>query len=151
MNSKYFFPITAFVLVLIMVIYFLSHPSYEKSLEAKYYYEMGDYNKAYKSANEAFSMDLYNRMAATVMAQSKTALKYVKYIDEAKKYMLDINEIANKTTITDADRAKIKMMSEIVVDSYTKLAPSVMTDKSLVNEAKKYHDNFEKLLEKVSR
>ncbi len=151
MNSKYFFPITAFVLVLIMVIYFLSHPSYEKSLEAKYYYEMGDYNKAYKSANEAFSMDLYNRMAATVMAQSKTALKYVKYIDEAKKYMLDINEIANKTTITDADRAKIKMMSEIVVDSYSKLAPSVMTDKSLVNEAKKYHDNFEKLLEKVNR
>ena len=151
MNSKYFFPITAFVLVLIMVIYFLSHPSYEKSLEAKYYYEMGDYNKAYKSANEAFSMDLYNRMAATVMAQSKTALKYVKYIDEAKKYMLDINEIANKTTISDADRAKIKMMSEIVVDSYTKLAPSVMTNKSLVNEAKKYHDNFEKLLEKVNR
>ncbi|WP_297485067.1 hypothetical protein [Sulfurimonas sp.] len=151
MNSKYFFPITAFVLVLIMVIYFLSHPSYEKSLESKYYYEMGDYNKAYKSANEAFSMDLYNRMAATIMAQSKTALKYVKYIDEAKKYMLDINEIANKTTISDADRAKINMMSEIVVDSYTKLAPSVMTNKSLVNEAKKYHDNFEKLLEKVNR
>ena len=151
MNSKYFFPITAFVLVIIMVIYFLSHPSYEKSLEAKYYYETGQYNKAYKSANEAFSMDLYNRMAATVMAQSKTALKYVKYIDEAKKYMLDINEIANKTTISDADRAKIKMMSEIVVDSYTKLAPSVMTNKSLVNEAKKYHDNFEKLLEKVNR
>ena len=151
MNSKYFFPITALILVLIMVIYFLSHPSYEKSLEAKYYYETGQYNKAYKSANEAFSMDLYNRMAATVMAQSKTALKYVKYIDEAKKYMLDINEIANKTTISDADRAKIKMMSEIVVDSYTKLAPSVMTNKSLVNEARKYHDNFEKLLEKVSR
>jgi len=151
MNSKYFFPITAFVLVIIMVIYFLSHPSYEKSLEAKYYYEMGEYNKAYKSANEAFSMDLYNRMAATVMAQSKTALKYVKYIDEAKKYMIDINQIANKTTISDADRAKIKMMSEIVVDSYTKLAPSVMTNKSLVNEARKYHDNFEKLLEKVNR
>ncbi|WP_297433632.1 hypothetical protein [Sulfurimonas sp.] len=151
MNSKYFFPITALILVLIMVIYFLSHPSYEKSLEAKYYYETGQYNKAYKSANEAFSMDLYNRMAATVMAQSKTALKYVKYIDEAKKYMLDINEIANKTTISDADRAKIKMMSEIVVDSYTKLAPSVMTNKSLVNEARKYHDNFEKLLEKVNR
>ena len=134
-----------------MIIYFLSHPSYEKSLEAKYYYEMGEYNKAYKSANEAFSMDLYNRMASTVMAQSKTALKYKKYIDEAKKYMLDINEIANRTTITDADRAKIKMMSEIVVDSYAKLAPSVITDKSLVNEARKYHDNFEKLLEKVNR
>ena len=151
MNSKFFFPITAFVFVIIMVIYFLSYPSYEKSLEAKYYYEMGEYKKAYKSANEAFSLDLYNRMASTVMAQSKTALKYVQYIDMAKKYMLTINEIANKATISDADRAKMRMMSEIVVDSYAKLAPSVMTNKSLVNEAKKYHDNFEKLLEKVSR
>ena len=151
MNSKFFFPIIAFVFVIIMVIYFLSHPSYEKSLEAKYYYEMGEYKKAYKSANEAFSLDLYNRMASTVMAQSKTALKYLKYIDMAKKYMLDINEIANKATVSDADRARIKMMSEIVIDSYIKLAPSVITNKSLLNKAKKYHDDFEKLLEKVNR
>jgi len=151
MNSKFFFPITAFVLIITMVIYFFSHPSYEKSLESKYYYEMGEYHKAYKSANEAFSMDMYNRMAATVMAQSKIALKYVDYIDLAKKYMVTINTIANQATISDADRAKIKMMSEIVVDSYTKLASSVMTNKALLIEAKKYHDSFEKLLEKVSR
>ena len=151
MNNRFTFPIAAFVFVIIMVVYFLSYPSYEKSLEAKYYYETAQYNKAYKSANKAFSMDKYNRMASTIMAQSKTALKYVDYIDEAKKYMLTINEIANKPTISDADRARIKMMSEIVIDSYVKLAPSVITDKSLQNEAKKYHDDFEKLLEKVNR
>ncbi|SFV53104.1 hypothetical protein MNB_SM-5-1087 [hydrothermal vent metagenome] len=151
MSSKLFFPITAFIFLLMMAIYFLSHPSYEKSLEAKYYYEMGEYHKAYKSANEAFSMDRYNRMAATVMAQSKIALKYEDYIDLAKRYMVAINKIATKTTISDSDRAKIKMMSEIVIDSYTKLASSVMTDKSLLLEAKKYHKSFEKLLEKVSR
>ena len=151
MNSKYFFPLSALVLLFVMVIYFFSHPSYEKSLEAKYYYEMGEYTKAYELANEAFAMDLYNRMASTVMAQSKTAMKYEKYIKEAKKYMKEINAIASKQSISDADRAKIKIMSQIVVDSYVKLAPSVITDKALIEEAKKYHDNFEKLLEKVDR
>lgn len=151
MNSKYFFPLSALVFLLMMIIYFFLHPSYEKSLEAKYYYETGEYEKAYKVANEAFSLDVYNRMASTVMAQSKTAMKYEKYIKEAKKYMQEINAIASKPNITDADRAKIKMMSQIVVDSYIKLAPSVITDKALVKEAEKYHDTFEKLLEKVDR
>jgi len=151
MNTKYAFPITAFVFIFVMIVYFLVHPSYVKSLEAKYYYETGNYTKAYTLANEAFSLDLYNRMASTVMAQSKIAMKYQKYIAQAKKYMQEINTIAAKNNITDADRARIKLMSQIVVDSYVKLAPSVMTHEDLVQKAKEYHDNFEKLLEKVAR
>lgn len=151
MKNRYAFIVTAFVLILVMVVYFLLHPSYEKSLQAKYYYEMGDYKKAYNAANEAFSMDIYNRMAATIMAQSKTSMKYQEYIEQAKRYLKEINEMAAKERLSDADRARIKMMSEIVVDSYDKLAPSVITDKTLVDEARKYHDNFEKLLEKVNR
>jgi len=134
-----------------MFIYFLVNPSYEKSLEAKYYYETGSYEKAYELAKEAFSMDVYNRMASTIMAQSQTSLKYVKYIQQAKEYMRSINEIAAKKSISDADRAKMKLMSEVMVDSYVKLAPSVVTDKALVQEAAEYHKSFEKLLEKVNR
>jgi tRNA U34 5-carboxymethylaminomethyl modifying enzyme MnmG/GidA len=151
MKNKLLFPLVAFGLIFVMIVYFVMHPSYQKSLEAKYYYELGNYNKAYSLANTAFSLDVYNRMASTIMAQSKTSMKYEKYITQAKKYMVQIDTMAAKATISDADRAKIKMMSQIVVDSYTQLAPSVITDKSLVNEAKKYHDNFEKLLEKVNR
>ncbi|MNO02862.1 hypothetical protein D3C81_2233940 [compost metagenome] len=65
--------------------------------------------------------------------------------------MAEINKIAAKDTISDADRAKIKVMSEIMVDSYKKLAPSVITDTKLVREAAEYYENFEKLLEKVNR
>ncbi len=140
----------AFSAILAMVVYFLLNPSYEKSLEAKYYYEIGDYKKAYERANEAFSLDIYNRMASTIMAQSKIAMKYKKYIDEAKQYLEEINEIVNQESISDADRAKIKLMSEIMVKRYIKLAPSVVTDESLVQEARKYYKNFEKLLEKVN-
>jgi tetratricopeptide (TPR) repeat protein len=151
MNNKILFPTLAALFIAIMAIYFLVNPSYEKSIEAKYYYEIGDYDEAYKLANEAFSIDVYNRMAATIMAQSKTSLKYKKYIDQAKQYMQEINKIAEKETISDADRARIKLMSEIMVDSYKKLAPSVITNTELVREAAKYYSDFEKLLEKVNR
>jgi len=151
MKNRFILPLTALVILVVMGLYFLINPSYEKSLEAKYYYEMGDYKRAYKLANEAFSMDIYNRMASTIMAQSKTSMKYKAYIDQAKAYMKEINAIALKESISDADRAKIKMMSEIMVDSYVKLAPSVITESDLVKEAAKYYENFEKLLEKVNR
>ncbi|QOP45126.1 hypothetical protein [Sulfurimonas paralvinellae] len=151
MKAKILIPVVALGLIVSMVIYFIINPSYEKSLEAKYYYETGDYQKAYELANEAFSIDIYNRMASTIMAQSKTSMKYMKYVQQAKEYMQQINEIAAKQNISDADRSKIKLMSEIMVDSYVKLAPSVITDKALVQEAARYHKNFEQLLEKVNR
>ncbi|WP_226962156.1 hypothetical protein [Sulfurimonas marina] len=134
-----------------MILFFLTNPSYEKSLEAKYHYEMGDYNKAYTLASEAFSEDVYNRMASTIMAQSKTSMKYEKYIKEAKQYLREINEMISQDTIDDAQRARIKLMSEIMVESYIKLAPSVITNKELVSQAAKYHKQFEKILEKVDR
>lgn len=151
MKTRYLFPLIAFGLVAIMALYFLLNPSYERSIEAKYHYEMGEYKEAYKLANEAFSMDVYNRMAATIMAQSKTSLKYVEYINQAKEYLSQINEIATHDSISNAERAKMKLMSEIMVDSYVKLAPSVITDEDLVKEASKYHDDFEILLEKVTQ
>lgn len=151
MKNKFFLLGLATLFLAVMTIYFLVNPSYEKSIKAKYYYEIGDYDEAYKLANEAFSLDVYNRMASTIMAQSKTSMKYQKYIDQAKQYMAEINQIAEKETISGADRARIKLMSEIIVDSYKKLAPSVITDKKLVHEAAKYYTDFEKLLAKVNR
>jgi len=151
MKSRYLFPIISFCLVAIMGIYFLVNPSYQRSIEAKYYYEVGDYKEAYSLAQEAFSMDVYNRMAATIMAQSTTSLKYVAYIEQAKTYLAQINEIATHENISIGDRARMKLMSEIMVDSYVKLAPSIITDKALVDDAAKYHNDFEKLLEKVTK
>jgi len=151
MNPRVLFPVIAVATLLFMALYFLLNPSYQRSIEAKYHYEMGHYEEAYELANEAFAMDVYNRMASTIMAQSKTSLKYVAYIKQAKEYMSEINAMAQQESIDEAQRAKIKLMSEVVVDSYVKLAPSVITDKELIQEAALYHKNFEKLLEKVTQ
>jgi len=150
MNAKIMIAIFAMVMLSVMSLYFYTHPSYQKSVQAKYYYEVGDYKEAYFLAKEAFGLDLYNRMAATIMAQSTNSLRYVQYIDEGKKYIKDIGEIATHEKILDADKAKIRLMCEIMLDSYVKLAPSVITDKELVREAAKYYSKFEKLLEKVN-
>lgn len=151
MNSKIIMFIIALSMIVVMAIYFLVNPSYEKSIMAKYYYETGDYKEAYSLSKEAFGMDAYNRMASTIMAQSQTSLKYVAYIDDAKNYMKDINVIAVQEVISDADKAKMRLICEIMLSAYIKLAPSVVTDKELVKEAAEYHRGFEKLLEKVSR
>ncbi len=151
MQTKILIPAIAATLLIMMGGYFLLNPSYEKSLKAKYYFEMGDYNKALVLSKEAFSLDVYNRMASTITAQSITSLKYVKYIDSARKYMKDINEIATHEFISDADKAKIRMICEIMLGSYIKLAPSVITDSKLIEDSAIYQQKFEKLLEKVNR
>ena len=150
MNIKILIPLFAMALLTFMSIYFYINPSYQKSVQAKYYYEVGEYTEAYSLAKEAFELDLYNRMATTVMAQSTTSLKYVSYIDDGKKYMRDMDEIATHKTISKADKAKIRLVCQIMISSYIKLAPSVITDADLVALAALYHSKFEKLLEKVN-
>lgn len=151
MNNKLLIPIVAFILLLVMGIYFLVNPSYEKSIRAKYYYEVGNYKEALALAKEAFSEDVYNRMASTIMAQSLTSLKYASYIEDAKKYMIQIDEIAGHEFITDADKSKIRLICGIMISAYPKLAPSVVTDTDLVKESADYYKKFEQLLEKVNK
>jgi len=151
MNTKFtLILVAAFVLVL-MSLFFLINPSYKISIEAKYHYELGEYKEAYELAQEAFSIDLYNRMASTVMAQSKISLKYVSYIDLANKYMKTINEIATHKDISDADKAKIRTICEIMLGTYLKLTPSIITDKELVDKVASYNKKFENLHEKVNK
>jgi hypothetical protein len=90
-------------------------------------------------------------MASTVMAQTIISLKYVKYNKMARQYMKSINEIATHEYIIDADKAKIRIICEIMIGSYIKLAPSVITNKALVKESAIYYKKFEKLLEKVTK
>ncbi len=149
MNIK--LPFIAFFTLVVMVVFFMVNPSYEKSLEAKFYYEIGDYKEAYTLSKEAFGLDVYNRMASTIMTQSQTSLKFVEYVEDAKKYIAQINEMAKKDILEDSDKAKIKTITQIMLMRYKKLAPSVITDKKLVEDTKNYYLKFEKLLEKINQ
>lgn len=130
--------------------YFLLNPSYEKSIESKFYYTIGDYKEAYRLANEAFELNSYNRMASTVMAQSVTALKFVRYIEQSETYLRSISEIADADQISAREKIRIKLMCEIMMDEYLKIAPTVVTDHELVEKVEHYHRQFVGLYEKVT-
>jgi len=143
-------PLVALLVVVMMSLYIVFNPSYQKSIEAKFYYETGEYKEALVLANEAFSLDVYNRMASTVKAQTLIALKYLSYNNESKEYMNQLNALANHDVLSDADKAKIRIICEIMIGRYTKLSSSIVTDENLVKESATYYKNFEKLLEKVA-
>jgi len=125
-------------------------PSYKMSLEAKYFYYMGEYQKAQILATKAFNLDKYNRMATTIMTQSQVALKFTKYIQDAKKYMQLINDLTKQESISKADKARVKMICEIMKESYIKIPSTVVIDSSLKDEARAYYEQFTKLYEEIT-
>ena len=143
--------LTAAMFIVAMTLYFATHPSYEKSLEAKFHYETGNYKEAYLLAKEAFELDPYNKMAATIMTQSQYSLRYVDYIRDARRYIEEIESLVRNGDVDEATRAKIRTIADIMVKSYDRLAPSVVVDEALIKEAKEYHAKFAKLLEKADR
>ena len=96
LKSKLFLIVFFLVTVGSMGFYFYNNNSYKKSLEAKFYYTLGDYKKANLLSSSAYSENSYNRMALTVMNQSQYAIDYLDYINEAESYLEQINEIAKK-------------------------------------------------------
>ena len=137
------------ILLLVMGAYFAFNPSYEKSLEAKLYYTLGYYEKAYVLSREAFELEPYNRMANSVMVQSQYALRYVNYNKEAKQYLDIIRTYADQEKISLPDQMRIKMMCDIMIEKHEKMQPTILIDEALVEESQKYYEQFVKLHERL--
>lgn len=131
------------------VFFFGFAPSYQKSLEARVDYFMGNYKKAYELSSQAYELDKYNRMAFTVMTQSKISMDYKNYITLGIEYLEKIEKISSMEKINPSDMARIKMMCEVMMDSFEKLSPTKMTDKILLDETKVVYEKFKKLYEKL--
>lgn len=144
---QYKFLITAFaiLLLLLMVLFALVNPSYEKAFRAKWYYTSGEYDKALILAKEAYELDSYNRVALTVMRRTEIAKKFEDFIKEGENYLKHIETIANNPPIEEADKIRIKMMCEIMIDRYLSLTPSKLIDDSLIIRAKEVYEKFNKL------
>ena len=123
--------------------------SYRLSLEARYYFENGEYNKAYEKSKEAYLLDPYNRMAFTVYTQSQIAKEWQNFLSDADKYFKKIEEIANKDHLNDKERQRVKIMLEILLDEYKNLKPSLLISDDLKNKAKLQYEKAKKIYEKV--
>jgi len=123
--------------------------SYRLSLEAKYFFEEGDYKKAESLAKEAYILKPYNRMAFTIYTQAKIATEWQNYINDSEKYFQRIEEIANQDTITKKEKERIKIMLEIIIDGHKTLKPSLLLPKELKEKADKIYLKGKKLYEQV--
>jgi len=138
-------------LLLLMGSYFVFNPSYQLSLEAKFHYSMSDYEKAYDLSSEAYEMEPYNRMARSVMVQSKYALRYVHYNQEAEEYLDKISAYADQDKISKSEQIRIKMMCDIMIDKHNKMQPTILIDKDLVKESRDNYKRFKKLHENLTQ
>jgi len=145
---------TGFIFLLIVVAFFivyffLFNDSYKKSLQARVYFGLGEYNKAFVLSNEAYLSDPYNRMALTILNASKASLKYEKYIKDAKNYLKTIEKISAKKSIDKSQLAKIKLICEVMMGQYEKLKPIIISDGDLVETATKEYKKFKKIYEEL--
>ena len=143
--------IIALFFTISMFLYFILNTSYHNSIQAKYYYVLSDYENAYAYADLAYKQERYNLMAYTVREQSSRALKLVKYIKQAKDYYEKINVISIKPVLTIADKSRMRIYSRIVVEGYDDLTWTIITDENLIKEAKRLRDEFDKLLQELSK
>jgi len=142
MSSKAVILIIGALLAAIFVSFVTLSPSYKNALWAKFYYEMGDYETAYKLSKSAYHRDIYNKLAHTVMVQSEISQKYALYIARSNNYLENIQKISKSGKVSKVNLDKIRMMCDIAVSDYAELKPSNLTDSDLQEEAKRIKDKF---------
>lgn len=139
--------ISIFIAIFIIAffgLFFYSDNSYKLALEAKFYYEGKEYEKAINLSQKALDLDAYNKMAATTLNQSKAAMKFNSYIKNGKEYLDRIKKMS-KNGVSKADNERIKMMCDVMIEDFESLRNSALLDDELKSEALKMKEAFAKL------
>lgn len=118
-------------------------------MKAKMEYFLGNYEQAYQMSKEAYALDQYNRMAFTVLTQSKIAFKYLKYVEDAQAYLQQIDGLSSKQNFSKSDKIKIKMICEVMIERYKRLNPTVLTNKKLHDDTTKEYQKFQQIYEEL--
>ena len=143
MKNKISIFIAIFIIAL-FGLFFYSDNSYKLALEAKFYYESKEYEKAINLSQKALDLDAYNKMAATTLNQSRAAMKFNSYIKNGKEYLERIKKMS-QSGVSKADNERIKMMCDVMIEDFESLKNSALLDEELKSEALKMKEAFAKL------
>lgn len=143
MKNKFSIFIAIFIIAL-FGLFFYSDNSYKLALEAKFYYESKEYEKALNLSQKALDLDAYNKMATTTLNQSKAATKFSSYIKNGKEYLERIKKMS-QSGVSKADNERIKMMCDVMIEDFESLRNSALLDEELKSEALKMKEAFAKL------
>lgn len=140
LKTKIGFILLLMILAIAVYFYYIFDKSYILSAEAKKYYQAGDFKEASELAQKAYDLNIYNRMAFTVLVQSQESMKWKKYIGETSKYLAFIESVSYKEEIPKSDLIRIKMICEISIANHEKLnQKNMMIDTVLKKEANGLH------------
>lgn len=134
----------AIFLIILFGLFFYSDNSYKLALEAKFLYENKEYKKALNLSQKALDIDIYNKMANTILNQSKAAMKFSSYIKNGKEYLERIKKMS-QSSVSKADSERIKMMCDVMIEDFDDLKNSALLDSELKNEALNTKEIFVKL------
>ena len=134
----------AIFLIILFGLFFYSDNSYKLALEAKFLYENKEYEKALNLSQKALDIDIYNKMANTILNQSKAAMKFSSYIKNGKEYLERIKKMS-QSSVSKADSERIKMMCDVMIEDFDDLKNSAILDNELKNEALNTKEIFVKL------
>lgn len=134
----------AIFLIILFGLFFYSDNSYKLALEAKFLYENKEYEKALNLSQKALDIDIYNKMANTVLNQSKAAIKFSSYIKNGKEYLERIKKMS-QSSVSKVDNERIKMMCDVMIEDFDDLKNSALLDNELKNEALNTKEIFVKL------
>lgn len=134
----------AIFLIILFGLFFYSDNSYKLALEAKFLYENKEYEKALNLSQKALDIDIYNKMANTILNQSKAAIKFSSYIKNGKEYLERIKKMS-QSSVSKADSERIKMMCDVMIEDFDDLKNSALLDNELKNEALNTKEIFVKL------
>ncbi|WP_103628275.1 hypothetical protein [Campylobacter concisus] len=134
----------AIFLIILFGLFFYSDNSYKLALEAKFLYENKEYEKALNLSQKALDIDIYNKMANTILNQSKAAIKFSSYIKNGKEYLERIKKMS-QNSVSKADSERIKMMCDVMIEDFDDLKNSALLDNELKNEALNTKEIFVKL------
>ena len=143
MKNKISIFIAIFIIAL-FGLFFYSDNSYKLALEAKFYYESKEYEKALNLSQKALDLDAYNKMASTTLNQSKAAMKFSSYIKNGKEYLDRIKKMS-QSGVSKADNERIKMMCDVMIEDFESLKNSALLNDELKSEALKMKEAFAKL------
>lgn len=127
-----------------MVLFFLLNPSYQASFQAKFHYNLGDFNKSKMLAKEALQIDIYNKMANAIFTQSEISIEYENYINLGFEYLATIKKMS-KESVDLAKESKIRLICDTMIDGYERLKSSNLINQELKDSSKDIYEKFLKL------
>jgi hypothetical protein len=151
LKTKLYLLGTVLLLATALFAYYTLSNSYLDAREARALYQAGQYEKALALAQDVQEGHLYNIMAFSVVEQSRIALRWEAFNDQAREYHKEVAAILAQKNLSPADLLRVRMMAEVLVYQHKKLgSPGVFLPEEMIEEADSHYEQFASLYTQIT-